>query len=151
MSTYQIKTHNPWIVSLCSLGLSLILILTLREITTHYLLITVLPVLIAYRLWFRLFAVQSDVVISDTGVEADWMMFPIFKRKRKMIPWSEIIGWDTNIGGTVRIFKINTITGDTYSIRYISGWGMKNSLFSFIQEFSANCDKRNIRRRGAVV
>jgi len=98
-----------------------------------------------------LFAVQSDVVISDTGVEADWMMFPIFKRKRKMIPWSEIIGWDTNIGGTVRIFKINTITGDTYSIRYISGWGMKNSLFSFIQEFSANCDKRNIRRRGAVV
>ena len=138
MTTYQIRTHNPWKLFVAMLASFTIPIwLFDGNHSTKVVEYSVVLVCVFGVMTFCYYFVSDriEVVITDKGVNTRWTSFPFFSNFYKEVLWTDIKYWKFSQGSWVYFFSITTHDNKTLYIRCLDIYSRQEQFNLFVEKF----------------
>ena len=138
MTTFQIRTHNPWKLFVAMLAPIVIPIWLFKGTHSSTLLEFVIPIIGFYGMmafFYNFITDKIEVVISDKGVKTKWTSFPFFSNFYKEVLWQDIKYWRFSEGSWVCFFSIKTHDNETLYIRCLVINSRQKQFDLFMENF----------------
>ena len=138
MTSYQIRTHNPWKLFVAML-VSIMMPIWLFKGNHCSKLLEYAVYIIGFfgmmTFCYYFIADKIEVVISDKGINTRWTSFPFFSNFYKEVLWQDINYWKFSQGSLVCYFSIKTHDNETMYIRCLVINSRQKQFDLFMENF----------------
>ena len=144
--TYEIKTHNPWVVIVLVISAIVLSSLLFHNRVSYATEIFFTLIFFFGSLTIYYFNSQMiEVTISEEGINTQWMILPFFTKIDKEILWTDIKYWNFQQSRMMDAFIIKTNEDKSFSIRSLNIYNRQKELSAFVDNFIVQIEPHNLK------